>query len=962
MRILLVCILAAFAAFAQQTATLRGTLTDSSGAIIPAATVSLNGPSGKKTVQTQADGTYLFPGLPAGNYKVAVTYPGFVAYEHEVTIQPGVPTQAPIQLVPGGGKQEVNVTSEAQAAEVSVDPSENKSAVVLKDNDLDALPDDPADLGDMLSALAGPSAGNGDAPSLMVDGFSGGTLPPKNTIKEIRLNKNPFTAESEYLGFGRVEIITKPGTDKLHGTFQLTDSDAFFNSRNPYAANKADYVNRAFNESVGGSIAKKISWSLSSNQNKVNTDAIIHAVTLDPATFLSSPVEESVLTPRNNDSGTGRIDYQITANHTATGRYTYNRNDRDNSGIGGYSLLSRAYSGEGNSQELQLSETAVLSPALASETRLLYSTSNSFQYGDTTLPAINVDGAFNAGGNQVGNQYNKYKRADLQNISTYVHGTHTVRFGARWIHASTADNSPSNFGGTFTFQGVGDAPELDSNNQPIPNTSISISSLEQYRRTLLFESLGYPMATIRSLGGGASQFSIAGGRAYQFVSQNQFEVFAQDDWRIRPNVTLSVGLRHEQQSDLHVYPVPVAPRLSLAWSPGSTATKPGKTVIRLGAGVFYDRFGTYLPLNAARFNGFNQQQYLVTDPTFYGSVPSLSTLAAQQQPAVTWRLSKDMQPSLDTIGAVTLEQQLPKKSTLSVTYLYIHGDHFPIIVNVNTPLPGTYDPNVPTSGVRPYGNAAGNIYEYQSNGIYRQKLTMVKWDGKISKNVSITLNYTLQFSNHDGNWLATPSNPYNFMADFGRAGYDRRNQVNLVGNFNLPLKLQFSPMFVANSGAPYDLTIGHDLNGDSFGSDRPTFATDLSRPSVVITKFGAFDTAPIPGQILVPHNYLQGTGMWNLNARLGRTFTLGRHTAAAAGAASTPAAGGTASGSSGSGSEGGRYKINFNVEVNNVFNHLSPGGFVGNLSSPLFGQSTSPLLFRETSNLRRVQFGTTFSF
>jgi hypothetical protein len=959
MRILSLWILAA-AAFAQQTASLRGILTDSSGAVIPAATVSLNGNGAKKSVQTQADGTYLFPGLTAGDYKLSVNYPGFVAYEHPVTIQPGIASQNPIQLIPGGGKQEVNVTSEVDAA-VSVDPDENKSAVVLKDNDLNALPDDPDDLSDMLTALAGPSAGNGDAPAMLVDGFSGGTLPPKNTIKEIRLNQNPFTAESEYLGFGRVEIITRPGTDTLHGTFQLTDSDAFFNSRNPYAANKADYVNRAFTESLGGSIAKKLSWSLSANQNKVDTDAIIHAVTLDTATLLSSPEDLSVLTPRDNYSGTGRVDYQISTNHTATARYTYNRNNRDNSGIGGYSLLSQAYSGEGDSQELQLSETAVISPALATETRLLYSVSDNYQYGDTTIPSINVSGSFIGGGNQVGNAYNKYHRSDLQNLSTYVHGVHTVRFGVRWIRASTDDNSPSNFGGTFTFFGVGNAPELDSNNQPIPNTSISISSLEQYRRTLLFQSLGYPMSTMRSLGGGASLFSLAGGRSFQSVSQDQFEAFAQDDWRIRPNVTLSIGLRHEQQSDVHIYPVPIAPRLSLAWSPGSTASKPGKTVIRLGAGIFYDRFGTYIPLQAARFNGYNQQQYLVTDPSFFGTVPSLPTLAAQQQPPVTWRISKDVRPDIDTIGAVTLERQLPKKSTLSATYLYIHGDHFPIIVNVNTPLPGTYDPAAPTGGLRPYGNAAGNIFEYQSNGIYRQKLTMVKWDSKVSKNISFTLNYTLQFSNHDGNWLATPSNPYNFMADYGRAGYDRRHQLNLVGNFNLPFHFQFSPMFVASSGAPYDLTIGHDLNGDSFGSDRPTFATDLTRPSVVFTQFGAFDTDPIRGQTLVPHNYLQGTGMWNLNGRLGRTFVVGRHRAAAAGAASTPAAGGTATGSGSSTSEG-RYKLNINIEVNNVFNHLSPGGFVGNLSSPLFGQSTSPLLFRETSNLRRVQFGTTFSF
>ena len=195
--------------------------------------------------------------------------------------------------------------------------------------------------------------------------------------------------------------------------------------------------------------------------------------------------------------------------------------------------------------------------------------------------------------------------------------------------------------------------------------------------------------------------------------------------------------------------------------------------------------------------------------------------------------------------------------------------------------------------------------------------------------------------------MATPSNPYNFMADYGRAGYDRRHQLNLVGSLQLPLHLQLSPMLVAASGAPYDLTVGHDLNGDSFGTDRPAFATDLSRPSVVFTRFGAFDTDPMPGQTIVPHNYLMGAGMWNVNARLGRTWTFGRKPAA-----------GTASG----GAAEGRFRLNFNVDVNNVFNHLSPGGYVGNLSSPLFGQPTSPLLFRETSNLRRVQFGTSFSF
>ncbi len=271
----------------QKTASLHGTLTDSSGAVIPAATVSLTRGDAKLSAKTQADGTYTFSGLAEGDYKVTIAYPGFVAFEHPMKIDAGVAAQLAIQLTPSGGKQEVTV-NEGRGPDVTVDPSQNASAVSIKDNDLASLPDDPDDLSDMLTALAGPSAGNGDPPPLMVDGFSGGTLPPKSSIKEIKLNQNPFSAEYEYLGFGRIEIITKPGTDSIHGTFLLTDSDAFFNSRNPFAANKADYVNRSFNETLSNSFKHKLSWNLNTFQNTIDTDAIVHAVTLDPSTLASA--------------------------------------------------------------------------------------------------------------------------------------------------------------------------------------------------------------------------------------------------------------------------------------------------------------------------------------------------------------------------------------------------------------------------------------------------------------------------------------------------------------------------------------------------------------------------------------------------------------------------------------------------------------------------------------------------
>ncbi len=541
-----VFIVAAVAMAQAPTAAIHGSLTDSSGAVIPSAVVVLTGDGDRKSVQTSVDGSYVFSALPAGDYKISVAFPGFSPFERALKLLGGETAQLPVQLVPGTGKQEINVTADADT--VNVEPEHNASAVVLKDKDLDALPDDPADLNDMLQALAGPSAGL-NTPAMLVDGFTGGQLPPKNTIKEVRLSQNPFSSEYGDLGFGRVEIITKPGADSLHAQFQLTDSDSFFNSRNPYAANKADYVNRSFNETLGNSFRHKVSWLLNATQNKIDNDAIIHAVTLDPSTLVSVPVEQSVLTPRNYFAGTARFDYQLTASDTISARYTYGRSDRQNNGIGGYSLTDRAFASENSNQELQITGTAVLTPAVANETRFSFSHFSTNQFDENAKPGLNVTGAFSSGGAQVGNAFNNEKDFDLRNVTTAIRGAHTLRFGGYWHRIQIVDSSPSNFGGTFTFLGVNNVPALDSANQPIPGTSISISSLEQYRRTLLFQKLHYPAATIRALGGGASQFSISDGNPVAGVNQSFADLFIQDDWRIRPNLTSAPAFAGKLQTD-----------------------------------------------------------------------------------------------------------------------------------------------------------------------------------------------------------------------------------------------------------------------------------------------------------------------------------------------------------------------------------------------------------------------------
>ena len=940
---------AAVLAAQSSTGTLRGVLSDSSGAVVPAAAVTLTGPTGVKgSATTQADGSYGFASLAPGEYAVRVELPGFTAFQRSVTIAGGRTVQLPIRLTLEEAKQEITVAGDAGGPQVNLDPNSSATGRVVTGADLDALPDDPDDLASMLTALAGPSAGPsaGGSASILLDGFSGAQLPPKESIKEIRIDQNPFSAQYDNLGFGRIEIITKPGADKLRGSIQLLDSDAYFNSRNPYAQNKADYVNRMWTATVSGPIGKRVSYSLNFFPSTINNSALIDAVTLNPSTLTPVTVQSTVTTPQNNLNGSGKVDMQLSTNNTLTARYQRNFNTSDNNGIGQYSLASRAYSSEFARDDLQFTETYVMNPTTATETRFAFSRNANYRYGNTTDPSIQVSGSFNGGGAQVGDAYNLNRQFEFQSNTSKLKGPHTIKFGIRVRHVGIDDNSPANFGGTFSFFGVSNAPVLDANNQPVPGQTAQINSLEQYRRTLYFTGLGYSGAQIQALGGGASQFSISGGKPFAGVGQADFEPYVLDDWRLRPNFTLSLGLRYEAQTNIAHFN-DFGPRIAIAWSPHAKTGSQPKTVFRAGVGRFFNRVPPFFSLNAEHFNGVNQQQYVVMNPTFFPNIPSLGSLQAQRQPLTTWRLDASERSMDLSVFAATIERQLAKGTTISGNYLHILFHHTSMNLNLNTPLPGTFIPGQPFSGVRPYGDAAGNLFTYEPEGDFVENVAWITVNTKLSQKVSLGINY--QYLSARGNTSDTPwpTDPYNLKQDYGRISWARPQNFNLYGTLTAPLKVQFNPVLVMGAGAPYDLTTGADLYGTTIANARPAFATDLSRPSVVKTRFGAFDTSPTAGQTIVPRNYLTATGMWNINMRVGRTFQLGKLKP-------------VPNGAKGNGDR--RYNINFNVEVNNIFNHLNQGGWVGNLASPLFGQSTSIYLFRDTSNNRRVQFGTQFNF
>lgn len=286
-RIVVLCSVAALlpaALMAQTPGGLLGQVLDPSGAAVPKATVTASGPNKVvKVAQTDASGVYNIAGLPPGTYTVRVTATGFGLLEkNDVEIPGGRALTFDARLSVAAEKQEVTV---ADTQQVELDPSKNAGALVLKEEDLDMLPDDPDDLQADLLALAGPAAGpNGG--QLYIDGFSNGQLPPKESIREIRINSNPFSSEFDAPGYGRIEILTKPGSDRFRGMIQLNYGDSIWNARNPYSPDKPFYDTRNLNANLSGPlIKKKMSFFVDFARRDMKDSDLINAQIQPPANF-----------------------------------------------------------------------------------------------------------------------------------------------------------------------------------------------------------------------------------------------------------------------------------------------------------------------------------------------------------------------------------------------------------------------------------------------------------------------------------------------------------------------------------------------------------------------------------------------------------------------------------------------------------------------------------------------------
>src|SRR5579864_7838363 len=334
---LCLCLAVAGGAWAQSnTGVIHGTVTDPSGAAVTKANVILVAPNGQtNTATTSRSGYYEFKELPPGRYSVTVTAPGFADLdEHVIDLAADQTEPLNVALSIAVEKEKVNVNAQPSAA-VDTSPSNNAGAIILTGKDLDALPDDPDELQTDLEALAGPSAGpNGG--QIYIDGFTAGQLPPKSSIREIRINQNPFSAEYDKLGYGRIEIFTKPGTDQFHGQFMLDGNSSAFDALSPFAPDQPPFHSELFNGSVSGPLSKKASFFFTAQGREINDSNIVSAVV--PTTADPNPTgvnfTQAVPNPETRLNLGPRFDFQLSPNNTLTVRYQFYRDTENNEGVG----------------------------------------------------------------------------------------------------------------------------------------------------------------------------------------------------------------------------------------------------------------------------------------------------------------------------------------------------------------------------------------------------------------------------------------------------------------------------------------------------------------------------------------------------------------------------------------------------------------------------------------------------
>ena len=806
---------------------LSGVVFDPSGAVLTEAKVILRRIADRteQSKTTDRKGQFRFARVANGNYEIETQKAGFKATLVQVTVGAAPPPLIQIVLPIADLRADASVVD--QSNQVSTNPDENLNVIKLDREALKSLPVLGNDvIGALANLLDAGSTGSGGA-TVIVDGLESKKKKiPASQIQEVRINQNPYSAEFSRPGRGRIEVITKAGSPEYHGEFNFIFRDYHLDARNAFATERPPEQRRIYDGNLSGPIGdgKKTSFIFGVAREEENLQSVVFADT--PAGIVS----QNLAYPNRDTELFFRINHQIGEKTTFSIRYEHTFDSARNGGVGGFNLPEVATNSAGRDHELYFTHRRILSPKLINEFTLRATTESGSTRGiNLGSPQIVVLDAFTGGGSPV-NRHSTEAQIQLNEIVSWNQGKHFVKGGLNIPDITRRGLSDrTNFVGTFSFSTLGDY----RNNRPF-------------------------------------LFSVNQGDGRLVFWQRDFGLFAQDNFLVRPNFSVGLGLRYDWQNYLGDGDN-FAPRLSFAYAPG----KQRKTVIRGGAGIFYDRTGGGPISDTLRFNGRRLQQVSITNPGFPD--PSTGGTLADE-PSNIVRFAPDICSPYTIQSNLSLERQLSKSLTVTASYINTRGLKLFRSRNLNAPLPPSEQP--PDSNI-------GVLRQVESTAQMQSHALELALRGKLTRFFNGTVQYTLSRAyNNAGGINSLPANNYDLSLEWSRAEFDERQRLNLLGTIDAGDWFKLGLTLSLNSGRPYNLTTGRDDNRDTAANDRPAG---------------------------VRRNSLQGPGAATLDLRWSKEFEFKKI------------------------ANGAEPTITIGVDAFNVLNRVNYAGFIGNLSSRFFG-------------------------
>jgi len=826
------------AAAAVASQAISGVLLDPSGAAIPNAEVALLGNKGQMLAQTTTDavGAFHLENIASGKYTLDFHAEGFrnTRVPAAVTAKRGSPFR--IVLPISVETENVTVATGVNVPVVSTETSDNQNANAIDRNGLDRVPVFDQDYITTMSRFLDDNATGTNGVTLVVNGIeANGPGVTPSAVQEVKINNNPYSARFSRPGRARLEIVTKSGSADYHGSLNFMFRDSVFDASNAFAVIKPPESRQYYEGSVTGPIghSKRTSFLLALDEDLLNQQAVIDTNAIAAAESLGlGSFAQTVPNPTHHFFGSGRIFHDLANGDQFWIGYSYEHRSSDNSAVGGTTLPSAGTDTRFLEHEINVSYLHQFSPHWLNQARFLVGHYDSSVASTLPDAQITISGLFTAGGAQGDTRRTEY-HFDGTDFATYANGKHQLSFGIDVPDISRRGlDDFTNRAGTYTFASAAD----------------------------------YAAVT-------PATYLVQTGQGHVAFLEKVLSAFVEDNIRVRPNLSVYMGVRYYWQNYFHDEPHNFAPRVSFAYAPSAKS----KTVIRGGAGVFYDRTGPSPIGDLLHFNGANLLRFIV-DPPLVSFPVNPSLLTQIPVSVVTLDPHTRIPYTLQFSGGA--ERQVTAKSTFSAVYIGTRG------VDVFRSIDGNAPVLVGGNYVRP-NPALGQVRQMQSEGYLKGNALELTFRGKPSKYFSGQIQYTLSRTDNNSSGITFfPANSYDAAADWGRADNDRLHKFDLLASTQPSRFFTLGVALSLYSGKPVNITTGGDDNHDGNLNDRP---------------------------VGIPRNTMAGPGLIDLDLNLSHDFPLSKAK-----------------------NEARVFSISLNSF--NVLNHPNYVTYIGTQSSPLFGR------------------------